>query len=136
LGEEAVERRGGTIEDDADVGIARGPGVAQEGGGGLLVDRDDGVAQVMKRLAQRSPPCLAPFRVSAGLAPAVGPPAFDAVDAAPRGVLMDADLMSGRMEREELAVVGEADAGGTLDVVESGGEGHVAVAVVVPVALA
>ena len=76
-----------------------------------------------------------PARVQARLAAAIAPPAFDAVDAAPGGVLEDLDLMLGRMLFQELAVDGQLGQPLGLQDIEAVGQGHVPEPVMMPVGL-
>ena len=97
--EEAVVRGGGAVEDDVDVGVARGPEVDEERRGELFGERCGGVAEEVEGLAQRAAPLLVPAGLAA-VAAAVGAPALDAVGAAPGGVLGDLGLpVGGNMAR-------------------------------------
>src|SRR5438132_1129817 len=81
---------------------------------------------------------IAPPRVpvTPGPAAAVGPPALDAVGAAPRGALVELHLVGGRVRGEEGAVVGQRHRPLRLDLVDGRREGHLAEAAVVAVRLA
>ena len=104
-------------------------------GGQLFGERGGAVAEVVEGFAQGAAPLLAPAGLAA-VAAAVGAPAFDAVGAAPGGVFDDLGLPLGREFCEELAVVGELGVVLVFDPVHGVGESHLAVAVVVAVALA
>ena len=107
-GEEARRRSVAAVEDDVDVGVAGGPDIVEELAPSSFSKRGDSVAQLVEGLAQRGAPVL----VAAGLAAvaaAVGAPAFDAVHAAPGGVVDNFALVLGRKLREEAGVVGELD---------------------------
>ena len=93
---------GAAVEDDVDVGVARGPDIVEELGALLLGERSDGVAQLVESLAQGRAPLLVPAGLAA-VAAAVGAPALDAVGAAPGGVFDDFALELGRKLLEEAA---------------------------------
>ena len=122
------------VEDDVDVGVARGPGVGEALAAPGAEEVVELVLERVERLAQRRAPFLVP--VAAHLAAAVGPPALDAVDAAPRAVLVDLDLPLGRVQLEELAVVGQPDVGVLRQPLQHVGQGHVAVGMVMAVRFA
>src|SRR5206468_8515388 len=82
-------------EDTVDVAIAGAPRVAEDVAAAALVEDGELVAQPVDRVAERAPPRLR--RIPADAAPAVGPPALDAVRAAPRRALGDLDLVGGGM---------------------------------------
>ncbi len=142
-GKEGVAGFGRAIEDDADVVVAGGVGIAKDFGGSFTNERRNGIAQIVEGLAEGRAPLLVPAGTAAGAA-AVGTPALDAMGAAPGGVFDDPGFEAGRVLLEEFAVVGGADAGGAAAVVfvlvlkgvEHPGEGHFAVFVVVTVAFA
>ncbi len=81
-GEEAVGRFRAAVENDLDVGVARGPNVFEEVAVLLLGERNERVAQLVEGLAQRRAPSLVPAGLAA-VAAAIGAPALDAVHAAP-----------------------------------------------------
>src|ERR1035437_10257441 len=60
--EEAVFRRGGAVEDDVDVSVARGPEADQQRRGKLFREGRGGVAQIVERFAERASPLLVPAR--------------------------------------------------------------------------
>ena len=134
-GEEAVLGGGGAIEDDVDVGVARGPEVGEQRCGEGLGERGGRVAEEVEGFAEGCAPLLVPAGLAA-VAAAVGAPALDAVDAGPGGVFDDLGLPLGREFLEELAVVGEAGVAVVLDPVHGVGERHLAVLVVVAVGFA
>ena len=133
--EEAVLAGGGTVEHQLDVGVARGPEVGEQAFGELFGQRRGCVAEKVEGFAQGRAPLLVPAGLAA-VAAAVGAPAFDAVRAAPGGVLDDLSLPLRRKFLQELAVVGEAGVAVDLNPVHGVGERHLAVLVVVAVALA
>ncbi|MFO0635691.1 MAG: hypothetical protein U0168_22860 [Nannocystaceae bacterium] len=134
--QQPLDRVVAAIEDRVDVGVARGPRVAQQRRGAALVDLGQPRGEPVERLLQRPAPALRPARVTAAVAAAVAAPALDAVGAAPRAALDHAGLVLGRMLREELTVVGQPDLGRLLERVQRVGQRHVAVAMVVAVGLA
>ncbi len=126
---------GAAIEENADVGVARGPYIAKKLCASCFSERRDGVAQLVERLAE----WVAPLLVEAGLAAvaaAVGAPALDAVGAAPRGVFDDFAFVLGWKLRKEAGVVGELDGLVCIEQAEGVGEGHFAVLVMVAVGFA
>ena len=122
------------VEHDREVGVAGRPRVFETGGRARLEERVDLVSEPVDRLAKRRAPALVP--VGAGRAAAVAPPALDPVGAAPRRSLANLDLVGGRVRREERAVVGEGRGLAGLDLLDGGGERHLAEALVVTVRLA
>src|SRR4029077_21260991 len=92
------------------------------------------VLQGVEGLAERAAPLLLP--AAAGIAAAIGTPALDAVDAAPRAVFDDLRLPLGRMQLEEFAVVGEFDVAALAELAEDVGQRHVAERVMVAIGLA
>ena len=135
LVEEFSDGGGRAVEDDLDVGVAGGPEIFEERLGELLGEWRGGVAEVVEGFAEGGAPLLVPAGLAA-VAAAVGAPAFDAVGAAPGGVFGDFGLPFGRESFEELAVVGEVGLVSVFDPVHGVGERHLAVLVVVAVALA
>src|SRR5215831_15536808 len=91
---------------------------------------------MIERLAQGLTPRLVPAGLAARVAATVGVPAADAVGAAPGGVLDDLHLVRGRVYGEVLAVVGELGEFVGLDVMQSVGERHLSLVVVVAVGFA
>src|SRR3954463_14171741 len=77
-------------EDDPDVIIAREPRILEQLRRFCFEERIDGVAQPVKRIAQRLAPLLMPAHT--GIAAAIGVPAFDPVRTAPGGALDDLRL--------------------------------------------
>jgi hypothetical protein len=74
--------------------------------------------------------------MAAGVAAAVVAPAPDSMGATPRRCLKDLDFIAGREVLKELAIVGEGDAVGVLNVAKAAAERHLAELVVVTVAFA
>ena len=121
-------------EDHLDKGVPRGPGIGKalpSPGAEQVVEL---VLEGVERLTQRRAPLLVP--VAAHLAAAVGAPAFDPVDAAPRALLVDLDFPFGGVQLEELAVVGQPHVGVLRQAMQHVSQGHVAVGVMVPVRFA
>src|SRR3990172_9143035 len=71
------------IVDDADIIIARGPGMLEQRPASLFEGLRQRVAQPVQRVAQGRAPLLIPVRMAARVAAAVAPPAIEAVKAAP-----------------------------------------------------
>ncbi len=134
--EETDDGGRGAIEDDLDVGVASGPEIFEERLGELFGEGRGGVAEVVESFTKRGAPLLIPAGLASAVAAAVGAPALDAMHAGPGGVFRDFGLPFGREFFEELAVVGEAGLAGVFDPVHGVGEGHLAVLVMVAVALA
>src|SRR5690348_12052114 len=93
-----------SIQNDANVLVPCGPGVADVFRYLFLVDRRQAIPKPIERGPQRTPPFLVP-RMSARVATAVRTPAFDPVDATPGTVVNDFNEVSRRILFEELAVV-------------------------------
>src|SRR2546427_13046662 len=89
--------------------VAGAPRVAQDVARAHLVDGRQLVAQRVDRLAERRAPGLRPPGLLAHAAAAVGPPALDAVRAAPRRPLGDLDFEGRRMPFAEGGRAGERD---------------------------
>ena len=89
--EEAVDGVWRAVEDDVDVGVARGPEIFEQRLGELLGEGSGGVAEIVEGFAQGAAPLLVPAGLAA-VAAAVGAPAFDAMGAAPGGVFGDLGL--------------------------------------------
>src|SRR5262245_14407399 len=101
--EELPNRRLAAVEDDADIRIACGPHIGEAASAAGHEELVEPGLELVEGTPQRVAPLLLP--IPARLAAAVAPPALDAVDAAPRAVLVDFDLPLGRVQFEELAVV-------------------------------
>ena len=121
-------------ENDVDEGVSGRPGVgkALSSAGAeqvveLLFERVEG-------LTQGCPPLLLP--VAAHLATAVGAPAFDAMNAAPRALFMNLNFPFGGVQLEELSIVGQPHIGILRQPLKHMGQGHVAMGVMVAVRLA
>src|SRR5262249_39227657 len=132
--EEVVEAPGAPIENDADVVVARLPGVLQPDRAARLVERIDLVAQPVEALAQRPAPAL--LRVAAEPAAAIGAPALDAVDARPRARLLDVHRSRRLMRGEDGAVVRQRHVAARLELAHGGRQRHLAKAPVMAVRLA
>ena len=124
------------LEDAVDVAIAGAPRVAQDIARARLVDGRQLVAQPVDRLAERRAPGLRSPGLLAYPAAAVGPPALDAVRAAPRGPLGDLDLEGRWMPLAEGGRAGERDPRLAAERAQREGQRHLAEAVVVAVGLA
>src|ERR1700722_6836176 len=124
----------GAIEDDPDIIVASLPGIANKFFQSRFKDGSQFIAKPVECLPQRSAPLLVPG-VTAGVASAIATPAFDAMDTTPRAVFNDLHEVLGRMLFQKLAVVGELGDPLLLDFLEGIGERHLAVAVMMTVAL-
>ena len=133
-GEERVEPLRAPIEEQRGVVVAGRPRVLEVRGGARLEVRVDLIAEPVEGVAKRRPPALVP--VAARAAAAIGAPALDAVGAAPRGLLADRDLVRGRVGRQERAVVREGRRPVGFDLLDRGGQRHLAEAAVMAVGLA
>ena len=107
----------------------------RRGGASCSARGADGVAKVVEGFAEWGAPLLIPAGLAA-VASAVGAPSFDAVRAGPGGVFDDFGLPFGREFFEEFAVVGESGLLALFDPVHGVGESHLAVFVMMAVALA
>src|SRR5207237_7700558 len=96
------------ISNDAQIIIARGPGVFQKLPAPIFKGQRQRVAQPVESIAQRGAPRLIPAGMAAGVAPAVAPPTVDAVKAAPRSFLDDFHLVRGRMPFQVFSVIRES----------------------------
>jgi hypothetical protein len=134
--EESFEVIGGAVEDDGDVIVTSGPGIAEEVGAMGLEVGCELIAEPVEGFAEGAAPVLIPGGMAAGVAGAVGAPAIDAVGAAPGAGLVDIDFEGWGMRSEELAVIGEAGEVIGFDVTEGVGESHFAVAMVMAVGFA
>ena len=67
------------------------------------------------------------------MAATVATPAFDAVATTPRALLDDLHFVLGGAQRQKLAIHGNPSQAGILDVVQGIGQGHFAMAMVMPV---
>ena len=105
--EEALYLLAATAEHYINVGVARGPHIAEELAAFQFRQRRNAIAQRVECLAQRRAPEL--IEGPATVASAVGAPALDAVDAAPGAVFHDFALVLGRKLLKETRVVGELD---------------------------
>ncbi len=132
--EKLAHRARAAVEDDVDVGVAGSPRVEEARPPARGKQDVEAAREPVEGLPQRIAPGLVP--VAAHLAAAIAPPALDAVDTTPRGVLEDLDLPLRGVQFEEFAVVGQADIGFVRQLVEDVGQRHVAEGVVVSVALA
>src|SRR5579859_2926099 len=124
--EEIVYVCRGSVENGNYVFVSSRPRVLQKLLCASFVVGQQIIPQPIKRLAQRPPPFLVPAGTASGIAPAVTFPARHAVRAAPRGLFFDADLLSWRMQREVLAIIGQASEIIFLNILQGKGEGHVA----------
>src|SRR6202789_77973 len=132
--EEAVGGFIVTVEDYIDVGVAGGPYILKQLHSLGLSKRDQGIAQRVERLAQRLAPCLVPAR-AATVATAVGAPSLNAVNAGPGAVLYDLAFMIRWKLREEAAVVCQMYSFVLVQELDGVGQRHLAVSVMVAVAL-
>src|SRR5712691_6172079 len=87
----------GAIQDDGDIVITRGPGIAQYPTAVLRIGRSKGVTEPVERRTQRRAPGLLPLRWPTRTTPAVAAPPLDTVRATPGCVLHDLDLVCGRI---------------------------------------
>ena len=133
--EEAVFVLGAAIQDDADVGVARGPEIFEQRICDGLGEWSGAVAKQVERLAQGAAPELIPSGPAA-VAAAIGAPALYAMSAAPGAVVEDLGLPSRRKALEELAVVREHGVVVLLDPVHRVTECHLAVTMMMSIALA
>ena len=134
--EEAVDRGRRAVEDDVDVVVARSS-TGRCSSGAASASASGAVASRRKSSASRRGARHCWFTAGlAAVAAAVGAPAFDAMHAAPGGVFDHLGLPLRRELFQELAVVGERCVAVRLDPVHGIGERHLAVLVVVAVALA
>src|SRR5256885_1737824 len=107
------------VEHNFDIGVTRGPGIAQYSLSHLFKEGIDGVTQPIEGGAQRPAPMLLPR--SAGVAAAIAVPALDAVRTAPGGVLNDAHFHGWWMLFEKFAIVGQLGLVVLLDTFEGKG---------------
>src|ERR1035441_626945 len=134
----AEEARNGllaAVEHHMDILVARGPHIGEELSALLLGKRTQSIAQLVEGPAQR----CAPLLVEAGLAAiatAVGAPALDTVNTAPRGIIDDFALVFRGKLRKEAGVVGEFYCLICFKQAECVGQGHFAVPVMVAIGLA
>ena len=134
-GQECIDAFRAAIEHYRDVGVAGRVQVFEKPGGAFAYQWSYGVAEPVERLAQGPSPLLIPS-LPAAIATAIGTPPLDAVRAAPRGVLEDLCLVSGRKFLQELTIVGELDLTFVFKPFERPGESHLTVAVMMAVAFA
>ena len=123
------------IEYHIDVLVTLMPGILDVVPQGFFEGAGEGVTQPVEGLAQRGSPFLVPSGVLPRIAAAVAPPTFDAVATAPGGVLAHTDEVLGRVEFEELAIDGDGGEAATLQEMQSVGQRHLSIAMVMPVTL-
>src|SRR5882757_75277 len=113
-----------TIEDHIDVGVASGPRILEELAGAALVTGRYFIAEPVQRLTKGFTPLLIPISVTASVTTTIALPALDAMDAAPRTVLENLDLVRGRIGREKLSVICDARQLVRLNLVHGIGKCH------------
>ena len=123
------------LQNHLNVVVARGPHAVEEFGSGRFGQRRDCVAQLIQRLPQRRAPLLVPAAVAA-IAAAVRAPALHAMHAAPRSVVGNFALVLRWKLLQEVRVVGQLYRLVVLNQPQSIGQGHFAVAMMMPIGLA
>ena len=136
-----AQRRGAALLHERDPGVRsdsehfgvlvpRLPRIAEEPAGLGLEHRGQAVAQPVQRLTQRCAPRLVPPMAPTGAVPAVAPPPFDAVPAAPRARDEQLGLVLGRVRRDERADATHTDGGVGREDLQCPAERHLAEPVV------
>jgi hypothetical protein len=135
LFQEAIHDVGVSIEDDVDIGVTCDPEILEQRRSDLFGEGSRVIAEQIESLAKWSTPGLIPSGSSA-ITSTVGPPALDAVSATPGAVVDNFSLPAWWKALEELAVIGEGGVVVVLDPMHGVAERHLAVTVMVAVALA
>src|SRR6266404_4624472 len=102
----------------------------------MFIFLSQGVAQPIQGFAQRLPPLLVPAGVTAGVAATVASPAFNAVYTTPGTAFENLHAMDGGMLFQIFPEVRELGELVRFDVIEGGGQCHLAEAVMMAVGLA